>query len=687
MSRRFWRARGAQWALLAVACALLSNPVASLAQVAPSPSAPSQLTPPLSIEDFFKDPAFSSGKLSPDGHRMALISRSGDTTAVGIFDLVKGGTSPVLTTNDKNFSFDWVSWKTEKRLIVGATYLNLVRWGGKEDGEILSYSYGKMIVAVDDDGGHQTTLLKTDKKQARNSGNVVALLDILEKDPGHVLVTADDNQDRWTVWRVDMVTGVAEPIERGTDSTFSWVTDVDGDVVVRIEVRGSNLIIQGRPPGGGWTEIVRLRAKDLQKELADFQILGAGEQPATLLVAVKPKDPASGKARSIHLYDVRTHSLGPPVWPALNYDVADVVQDPRTRSLEGVCYWVDIYVCDFKDPDIQKNIRAISKYFKDDRNLTPVSISDDGRYWLFAVSGPDEGASYYYYDWTKHQIRFLTARFPDLKSGRLGAMQRFTYAASDGMKIPAYVTRPPGAPKGPLPMVVLPHGGPEARDTFDFDTLAQVLATRGYLVFQPNFRGSGGYGVAYADAGHGQWGARMQADVTDGVRRLIADGQVDPARICIVGASYGGYSALIGGAQNPDLYKCVVSWSGVSDLTTMLKWERSQGGGEKSELFQYWQKSIGDPEDDKVKLAAVSPITYANTYVPPVLLIHGVQDGVVPVAQSRNMERALKAAGKTVTLKLYKDEGHSGWESKNDKSAMTEIAAFLATYIPPASSP
>lgn len=684
-----WRRPGRWRAAVAAVIALggVCAPQISLADPAPAAAKPADAAPaaPLSVDDFFKDPAFSAATLSPDGHRVALSNVAGDQRTVAIVDLVKGGTKPILTTDDKNFSVDWIVWKTDSRLIVGTSYLKFFRIGGKPDGEIYDFAYNRMIIAVDDTGAHQVTLMKSDKATAKHSGNVVGLLDVLRKDPGHLLATADDRSGRTTIWRVDVGTGSAEPIEKATDHTFGWVTDIDGAVVARLELRGSNLVIEGRPPGGTeWREVARIRAKDFDKELADFEILGPGEQPGSLLVAVKPKDPAEGKSRSIHIYDMKTHSLGPAVWPAMDYDIADVVQDPVTRRLEGVCYWVDIYTCDFKDKEVQRHLRAISKYFKDQRDLAPTSISNDGRFWLLNVSGPNETSTYYYYDWTKHQISPLVARFPALPSDRLGTMERYVYEASDGMKIPAYLTRPPNAPPGPLPLVVMPHGGPEARDTYDFDKTSQVLATRGYMVFQPNFRGSGGYGVAYAEAGYREWGGRMQADITDGVRRLIAEGKADPNRICIVGASYGGYAALIGGAQNPDLYKCVVDWAGVSDLVKMLKWERGQGGGEKSERFQYWQKSIGDPEDDKARLTNASPLTYAKTYQPPVLMIHGSSDDVVPIDQSRIMEAALKAAGKTVSLKVYKGEGHSAWEDKNEKAALSEIIAFLAQYIPPA---
>ncbi len=300
--------------------------------------------------------------------------------------------------------------------------------------------------------------------------------------------------------------------------------------------------------------------------------------------------------------------------------------------------------------------------------------------------GPVRPGTYYLYDWQKKTMENLGAFFPGLPAEKLGTMERITIKARDGLDIPAYVTHPPGAPKGPLPLVVLPHGGPQARDNFDFDTWSQVLATRGYLVLQPNFRGSGGYGVAYEEAGFGQWGDKMQDDIIDGVKQLIAAGEVDPKRICIFGASYGGYAALIQGAQNPDLYKCVVSWAGISDLGAMLRKEK--GGifvGERSPAYDHDLKAVGDLDADKARLARTSAVTYAATYGPPVLLIHGADDTNVSPDQSREMNNALKAAGREVKLTLVKEEDHGGWSREHEQAAITEVVAFIEAHIAPAS--
>jgi dipeptidyl aminopeptidase/acylaminoacyl peptidase len=259
-------------------------------------------------------------------------------------------------------------------------------------------------------------------------------------------------------------------------------------------------------------------------------------------------------------------------------------------------------------------------------------------------------------------------------------MSTYTYKARDGADLSGYLTVPPGAPATPPPLIVMPHGGPESRDDLSFDHWGQYFATRGYAVFQPNFRGSGGFGRAFAEAGYRQWGARMQDDVTDGVNALIASGKVDANRVCIVGASYGGYAALYGGAAQPDLYKCVVSVAGVSDLSQMMKWQKRVAGSESSR-YEYWTKSIGDVQADAARLVEKSPITYAASYKPPVLLFHGELDDIVPVEQSKMMEKALKKAGANVKMILYENEDHSGWTETHSREVLSEIEAFLAAHL------
>lgn len=202
------------------------------------------------------------------------------------------------------------------------------------------------------------------------------------------------------------------------------------------------------------------------------------------------------------------------------------------------------------------------------------------------------------------------------------------------------------------------------------------------MVFQPNFRGGGGFGRTFAEAGYRQWGKRMQDDITDGLKHLVDSGGADPARVCIFGWSYGGYAALAGGALTPDLYKCVISGAGPSDLLRMLEFEREEAG-RGSAAYAYWKRAIGDPGADRDALIAVSPRRMAAQFRAPVLLLHGHEDEVVPVEQSRIMKAALEAAGKPVRLVEFDEEGHSLMRIANIETRYRELETFLAQHLPP----
>ena len=231
----------------------------------------------------------------------------------------------------------------------------------------------------------------------------------------------------------------------------------------------------------------------------------------------------------------------------------------------------------------------------------------------------------------------------------------------------------------------MPHGGPEAHDSVRFDWMAQYFASRGYVVLQPNFRGSDGFGAKYKLAGRGEWGRRiMQHDVTDAINSMIKTGWADKDRVCIVGASYGGYAALAGGAFTPDLYRCVAAIAPVADLPTMIYDERRESGSD-SWVVTYWKRLIGDPRSERDKLKSISPSEHAAEFTAPVLLIHGNDDIVVPMHQSVIMERALKKAGKPVEFVRLKGGDHWLSTSETRLETLERLATFVDRHIGQAS--
>jgi dipeptidyl aminopeptidase/acylaminoacyl peptidase len=232
-------------------------------------------------------------------------------------------------------------------------------------------------------------------------------------------------------------------------------------------------------------------------------------------------------------------------------------------------------------------------------------------------------------------------------------------------------------------LVVLPHGGPAAADTDRFDWWAQALAAQGYAVLQPNYRGSN-LGYRFMAAGFGEFGRKMQTDVSDGVRYLANQGMIDPKRVCIVGASYGGYAALIGITLQPEVYRCAVSVAGLSDLKRMLQWTNAQSGNLKDNISQrYWDRFMGVTGPNDPALSAISPIEHVSAVQGPVLLIHGKDDSVVPYDQSDVMASALKRAGKSVEFVTLKHEDHWLSRSATRLQMLEATVAFLRANNPP----
>jgi dipeptidyl aminopeptidase/acylaminoacyl peptidase len=254
----------------------------------------------------------------------------------------------------------------------------------------------------------------------------------------------------------------------------------------------------------------------------------------------------------------------------------------------------------------------------------------------------------------------------------VAAIRRIAYKARDGLTIPGLLTLPQGYQGGPIPFIVLPHGGPTAHDTAEFDYMTQFLASLGYGVLQPQFRGSDGYGLTLRKAGYGQWGRKMQDDIADGTRWLIEQGYADKARIAIAGFSYGGYAALMGGIRDPDLYACVVAGAPVADLAQFVD----------DEGYAYGRKtSIPDVKDPDVPLALISPVKRAREMKSPVLLMHGRLDFTVPVAHSEAMERQLNFYGRPVKA-VYFDQADHYFGRETDRVEMLRtMGEFLVAHL------
>ena len=357
------------------------------------------------------------------------------------------------------------------------------------------------------------------------------------------------------------------------------------------------------------------------------------------------------------------------------------IEDPATHRMIGVAEYGLRDAFTFFSPADQSAWSGLTRAFPDETVML-MSWSSDRKVVVVRVDGKRDGAGYFLVDLNTHKASFLGSVYNGIDVADISTKTAIEYTAQDGTKIPAFLTLPNGKAAKNLPLVMLPHGGPAAHDDAQFDWLSQALAAQGYAVLQPQFRGSDGFGAPFLKAGYGEWGRKMQTDLSDGVRYLSSQGTIDPKRVCIVGASYGGYAALAGAALDRGVYRCAVSDSGISDPRAMLQWERGIGSS-NTQVLRYWDRFMGASATNDPKLDEISPLHHVADVDIPVLLIHGSNDTVVPIDQSELFDTALRAAGKPVTFVKLNREDHWLSTSATRTEMLKATVDFLKANNPP----
>ena len=380
---------------------------------------------------------------------------------------------------------------------------------------------------------------------------------------------------------------------------------------------------------------------------------------------------SDGDRKAIFTLDVTTGKIVEKIFSHDTVDVGSTVGHPQTGNVAGVGYTVDTYRVKYFDKDLAKIQRSLSKALKSDIYIT--GKARDKNLYLIVATAPNNPGDYYLYDRDNGKLDFVAAVREKIYAEDMPSALIVDLPTRDGATIPAYVTLPLGTKKGAkLPTVILPHGGPQGRDTANWDFWAQFYANRGYAVMQPNFRGGSGYGKKFLEAGERNWGGLMQDDVTDATLWMIEHGYTDPARICIAGASYGGYAAMFAPIKEPDLYKCAISINGVPDLPLMKVSDRNNVG------FGEWTSKIGLKGEPDEK---VSPYHRAEEINIPLLLMSSVDDDRVPYKMTQRMEKRMKKLKKDSTYVQIENGGHSMITEAARLTMLLETEKFLAEHI------
>lgn len=631
------------------------------------------------IEAFGQRPALVDVDLNPAGTRLALIEDDGKASRVVIHELASGRDLRTLNTPPGN-KLHSVSWANDETLLIEESVTYAINDIGATTDEWQRW------VAVDATGGTDRMLLMSGgERKWVNRANLIrrhisvpdsvlmSTLDFSETDyrsetGSRLSGGRKDSGWVWNLFVVNLNSGDGKIVESGTPFTTGWLADAAVEHVVRADWNPkTNQYDIYAKDAHNWRRVYRatncgqMRLVGLTAD--DFAILALGTK--------------CGEERS-KLWKI-PYGVGAPqaLFEDAAFDAEGVVTDPLDGTVMGVSLGDPAQTIHWLDADAERRSASLHKTFPA-KWESRYARSTDARRVIVRVEDQARPPIYYLVDYDRKSADIISEAYPKLTGVTLGSVRELRYEARDKYALMAYLTVPAGLPEKKLPVVVLPHGGPESRDGTGFDWIAQFLASRGYAVLQPQFRGSSGFGSAHANAGRHQWGLLMQDDVTDGVQALIAQGIADPQRICIMGWSYGGYAALAGAAFTPELYRCAVSIAGVSDLPAMLGYS-AKFRGKESDSLDYWRDHIGAPSDPQV--IAKSPARAAAAIRAPILLLHGTDDTVVPIEQSRTMARALKAANRQYQFVELPGQDHQVETSAARVRMLTEVEKFLGKYL------
>lgn len=601
------------------------------------------------VDTYAAMPHIRGASLSPDGSHLATGCSPRDQREICIYDLASGAAPIVIPAPDGG-------------------ELSGFLWPGNE---YLIYDV-RTVQTVPTREGLRTWTLVQPVSYSLATGR-------------SVLLTVDS----WLASPMSGVEGrVAMSLPYGSGGAGVYEMNLEnGHRVRRLEVVGGNST--GLMLDQHGEVLLDIRYEDWDGAYAIYQV--GDHAPSLVYSGVFPATQPrvyglteSGGAVAISLPGTGLQRLDLATGALAAYQVGDLdvsqmaaIVDDYAAEVVGFSYIDDLPRQIFIDPELASLQTELHQILTED-SVTITAWTPDRT--KLVVEGRDAGqpASYYLLDLNAGGLGLLDVemQLPDGQS--FGSRQSLEYAASDGLVIPAYLTLPPGWVEGnaPPPLIVMPHGGPQARDTAEYDWWAAFYAARGYAVFQPNFRGSSGYGEAFEQAGHGGFGSRMIEDIIEGAHSLQATGAVRPGPYCVIGASYGGYAALMAALRDPDNVACVVSFAGVTDPFALLgsrnRWQTT---------LRYWEQYLGDRYGDRAEQATITPVSRAGEFRAPMLILHGEDDTTVPYGQLRLLRNVMEGRD-NVRFVTLRDADHNLGTPQARATVLRESQTFLEEYFP-----
>jgi len=634
------------------------------------------------VETFASLPDSSMVSLSPNGKKLVSLIRIANEhvngVTVEVTTLANGEKKQLLSSDNSKYFIRDLRWKDNKTLLVTAYFPSErdSNIGGRGQVKFKSRDFRLYILNTESGDINRPFTRNFLKKFHFLPSNLANVIDVLPDDPEHILMSLPATSAQFeqnvaifsseVVYKVNISNKNNRVIQPRLTGVYNWQTDRQHNVRVGSSFKDGIVTTHIKDiDSGDWQELwpYKVFSED------EVNVKGFGQNPNELYISAY-----HNKRKAIFKVNLKDPKLKRELIYAHDfYDVnGGLLYSKTAKKVIGLGSYEEGGTV-FFDSDLQTIQTSINKSLTNTANYI-YSLTDDMQSYIVYSTGDTESGTYYLGQRKPTKLSAIKYRYNNLPPQALVKVQEYTYKARDGLKIQGYLALPHGEVKNNLPTIVFPHGGPQARDSKAFDYWMQFFASKGYAVLQMNFRGSDGQGIIHRSAGLKNWGKEMQDDIEDGAKQLIADGISNANKICIAGASYGGYAALMGAVKTPGFYQCAISIAGVSSVYDLVRDNRNFLAS-----YNVVEAQIGSMGSH---LHAISPVTRAKEIKVPVLLVHGDSDRQVNVKHSRNMRDELEKSGKEFTYVELVNEDHYLANEMNRLATFNAMSEFLDEHLP-----